>query len=61
MLVQRRVPLTQATIAFLGDRPEIRTAAERLRGYEQGHERGGLAIHPAQLVLRGSKPQAPAS
>jgi LacI family transcriptional regulator len=34
-------------IAFLGDRPEIHTAAERLRGYERAHERHGIAIDTA--------------
>ncbi len=34
-------------IAFLGDRPQIHTAAERLRGYEQAHAGHGLAIDRA--------------
>ncbi len=34
-------------IAFLGDRPAIHTAAERLRGYEAAHVRHGVAIDPA--------------
>lgn len=34
-------------IAFLGDRPQIHTAAERLRGHERAHAAHGLAIDPA--------------
>jgi LacI family transcriptional regulator len=34
-------------IAFLGDRPSIHTAAERLRGYEAAHARHALEIDPA--------------
>ena len=34
-------------IAFLGDRPEIHTAGERLRGYERAHAAHGLPTHHA--------------
>lgn len=34
-------------IAFLGDRPEIHTAAERLRGYEAAHASHGLEVDAA--------------
>jgi LacI family transcriptional regulator len=34
-------------IAFLGDRPEIHTAGERLRGYERAHARHGMQADPA--------------
>ena len=33
-------------IAFLGDRPEIHTAGQRLRGYERAHARHGLQVDP---------------
>jgi LacI family transcriptional regulator len=39
-------------IGFLGDRPEIHTAVERLRGYHEALARHGLAADPA-LVHQG--------
>jgi LacI family transcriptional regulator len=36
-------------IAFLGDRPEIYTAAERLRGYREAMARHGLVPDPALI------------
>jgi len=39
-------------IGFLGDRPDVHTAAERLRGYREALERHGLAVDPA-LVRSG--------
>jgi LacI family transcriptional regulator len=36
-------------IAFLGDRPEIHTATERLHGYHEALERHGIAADPALI------------
>ena len=36
-------------IAFLGDRPEIHTAVERLRGYEEALARRGISVDPALI------------
>jgi LacI family transcriptional regulator len=44
-------------IAFLGDRPEIHTAAERLRGYERAHAAHGVTVDAALVrhtITRGS-------
>jgi LacI family transcriptional regulator len=44
-------------IGFLGDRPAIHTAAERLRGYQEAHARHGLEVEPALVrhtLTRGS-------
>ncbi|EQD84927.1 LacI family transcription regulator [Saccharopolyspora erythraea D] len=40
------------SIAFLGDAPEIHTAAERLRGFREGCAQAGVAFDPA-LVRMG--------
>ena len=45
--VEHLIAAGHRRIAFLGDRPEIHTAAERLRGYERAHERHGIAIDAA--------------
>jgi LacI family transcriptional regulator len=39
-------------IAFLGDRPDIFTAAERLRGYREGCARAGVRYDERLIVLR---------
>jgi LacI family transcriptional regulator len=36
-------------IAFLGDRPDLYTARERLRGFESALARHGLALHPQHV------------
>lgn len=45
--VEHLIAQGHTRIAFLGDRPEIHTAAERLRGYEEAHARHGITIDPA--------------
>lgn len=39
-------------IAYIGDRPDIFTAAERLRGYREGCVRAGLCSDERLIVLR---------
>ena len=45
--VEHLIAAGHRRIAFLGDRPSIHTASERLRGYEQAHARHGLRVDPA--------------
>ena len=59
--VEHLIAAGHRRIAFLGDRPEIHTAAERLRGYEQAHARHGIAVDPAlvrQTLVRGADADA---
>ncbi len=39
-------------IGFLGDRPDLYTAAERLRGFESALVRHGLAVDPRSSATR---------
>jgi len=44
-------------IAFLGDRPDIYTAAERLRGFREGCARAGLPRDERLAILRPPTPE----
>lgn len=43
-------------IGFLGDRPDIQTAAERLRGYRAAMADAGLPVDPAWVSLGPTEP-----
>lgn len=45
--VEQLVAAGHRRIGFLGDRPDLYTAAERLRGFEEALARHGLAVEPA--------------
>jgi len=47
LAVSRLVAAGHRRIAFLGDRPEVHTAAERLRGYRDALAAHGIAEEPA--------------
>jgi LacI family transcriptional regulator len=44
-------------IAFLGDRPELHTAAERLRGYREALVHHGIAEEPALVRAAHERPE----
>jgi LacI family transcriptional regulator len=43
-------------IGFLGDQPQIHTAAERLRGYQGAMAAAGLPVDPGQVVMGPTDP-----
>jgi LacI family transcriptional regulator len=48
--VEHLLALGHRQIAHLGDRPEVHTASERLRGYREALTRHGIAVDPELIV-----------